>query len=333
MSIISNERPLVSVLINNYNYACYLSEAIDSVLNQTYSPVEIIVVDDASTDGSLTLIKEKYVLNSNFKVIAKEKNEGQLSAINNGFINSLGDIIFFLDSDDFFHSQYLEIAVNIYNNKPECGFLSCEMGIFKHVEQIYQPPSQEQITKSSEHIRDCGYSMILTLEEQWYVGSPTSGNSIRREYLSNILPCNYLGNYRIPADNCVVYGASIIGARKFFIGLPLVAYRMHGKNDSLTASFLKDRFKLYQNQIALTQLFTFLCHRMNYTQPFISRNAPYEFKTIEHPTWELFFIYIKIIMRSPSSIPYSPSGILRNKFHGFSIMLKHMFIQNTWWQK
>jgi glycosyltransferase involved in cell wall biosynthesis len=333
MSIIPIERPLVSVLISNYNYACYLSEAIDSVLNQTYSPVEIIVVDDASTDESLNLIKEKYELNPNLKVIAKEKNQGQLSAINDAFLNSSGDIIFFLDSDDFYYSQYLEIAVNIYINKPECGFLSCAMGIFKHIENVYQPPSQEQITKLSDYVRDYGYSVVLTLEEQWYVGSPSSGNSIRREYLSSILPCDYLSEYRIWADNCIVYGASIIGARKFFVGLPLVAYRMHGKNDSLTASFLKDRFKLYQNQIALTRLFTVLCSKMNYTQSFISRNAPYEFKTIEYPTWELFFIYLKIIMRSPLSIPYAPPGLLQNKFHGFGMMLKHMLTQNTWWHK
>jgi glycosyltransferase involved in cell wall biosynthesis len=313
-------------LINNYNYEDYICEAIESALSQTYPFDEIIVVDDGSTDKSAILIQEKYGKNSKIKIIVKEKNEGQLSAINTGFLSSTGDIIFFLDSDDFYHDQYLEIAVNTYINNPGCKFIFCEMGIFNGVKNFYQPPSKEQIDKSNVYVRDCGYSIILTLEEQRYVGSPSSGNSIHRKYLSNILPCDYLGDYRIWADNCIVYGASIIGARKFFIELPLVAYRMHGKNDSLTASFLRDRFKLYQNQIALTRLFTLLVYKMNYDRLLLARNSHFEFKTIENPTWDLFFVYLRIMMKSNSNIPFSPPGFL-NKFYGFRIMLKYMILQ------
>jgi glycosyltransferase involved in cell wall biosynthesis len=312
-------------LINNYNYKDFISEAIESVLSQTHGFDEIIVVDDASTDGSIELLKEKYGSNPKIKIIVKEKNEGQLSTFNVGFLNSTGDIIFFLDSDDFYHPQYLEVALSIYANKSMCSFLYITMGRFAHEKQDYQPPSQEQITGWINYVRDCGYSIISTLGEETYIGSATSGISIRREYLSNILPIPYLADWHTGADDCIVFGSSIVGARKFFLDLPFVAYRMHGKNDSLT----RRQLKFFQIQIAYNRLFTLLCQRMNYTKSNLLGCAPYEFKTIDRPTWDLFFMYLRITMRSPSNVPNVPWGLL-NKFYGLGIMLKHMLAKNQY---
>src|SRR5688572_19409564 len=91
-----NAHPLVSVIINNYNYGRFLVFAIDSALNQTHKNVEVIVVDDGSTDGSREIIMgyERQV-----KSIFKE-NGGQASALNKAYEISNGDIILFLDSDD-----------------------------------------------------------------------------------------------------------------------------------------------------------------------------------------------------------------------------------------
>jgi glycosyltransferase involved in cell wall biosynthesis len=315
-------------LINNYNYKDFICEAIESALSQTHKFDEIIVVDDASTDGSINLLQEKYGPNPSVKIIIKEKNEGQLSAFNEGFLNSIGDIIFFLDSDDFYSSQYLEVALSTYKHKPMCSFLYCSMGLFNDKKQNYQPPSHEQMTETINYVKDCGYSVILTLSEQIFIGSPTSGISIRREHLSKILPIPYLSDWRTRADDCIVFGSSIVGAHKFFLNLPLVAYRLHDKNSFLNTSSMKDRFKFFRRQIAYNRLITFLCQRMNYSISELWRNAPYEFKTIDCPTWEFFFIYLRIMMKSPYSVPLVPQGVL-NKFYGFSIMLKHMIAQGN----
>jgi glycosyltransferase involved in cell wall biosynthesis len=87
----------VSVIINNYNYGRFLGEAIDSVLSQDYSPYELIVVDDGSTDDSREVIGRygKRI------VSVLKPNGGQGSAINEGFARSSGEIVLFLDSDDF----------------------------------------------------------------------------------------------------------------------------------------------------------------------------------------------------------------------------------------
>ena len=71
-------------LINNYNYAHFVSEAINSALNQSIKFDEIIVVDDASTDNSAKIIIE-LAKQKNIKYILKDKNQGQLSSFNEGF--------------------------------------------------------------------------------------------------------------------------------------------------------------------------------------------------------------------------------------------------------
>ena len=85
--------PLVSIVINNYNYARFLPEAIESALAQTYPHKEIIVVDDGSTDDSRRVM-ESY--GDRIKPIYK-KNGGQASAMNLGYEAAKGDLIYFLD--------------------------------------------------------------------------------------------------------------------------------------------------------------------------------------------------------------------------------------------
>jgi glycosyltransferase involved in cell wall biosynthesis len=97
-------RPLASILINNYNYARFLDEAIGSALGQTYPSKEIIVVDDGSTDNSREIISR---YGDRIIPILKE-NGGQASAFNAGVARCQGDILCFLDSDDFFHPDKLE---------------------------------------------------------------------------------------------------------------------------------------------------------------------------------------------------------------------------------
>ena len=92
-------KPLVSVLINNFNYCNYLSRAIDSALSQTYAPIEIIIVDDGSTDQSRQVIAG---YRSKIVSILKE-NGGQASAFNAAVAHSKGSILCFLDLDDRFY--------------------------------------------------------------------------------------------------------------------------------------------------------------------------------------------------------------------------------------
>src|SRR5258707_2614552 len=103
-------KPTVSVAINNFNYPAYLRPCIGSVLAQTYRPIEVVVVDDGSTDGSRAVI-EGY--GDRIRPLFKS-NGGQASAINAGFAMTGGDVVLFLDADDLLYADTVERLVDIW---------------------------------------------------------------------------------------------------------------------------------------------------------------------------------------------------------------------------
>ncbi len=103
---------MASVIVSSYNYGRFLKETIDSALNQTYDRVEVIVVDDGSTDDSRAVIAG---YGSRIRSVLKE-NGGQASAFNAGFAVSHGDVIFFLDSDDVLLPMAVERAIGFFND-------------------------------------------------------------------------------------------------------------------------------------------------------------------------------------------------------------------------
>ena len=107
--------PLVSVIIPVYNVEKYLEECIDSVLAQTYQNIEIILVDDGSTDSS-GLICDRYAeKNTNISVI-HQKNSGLSAARNSGLNKASGDYIYFLDSDDYILNNAIENLLLVAEN-------------------------------------------------------------------------------------------------------------------------------------------------------------------------------------------------------------------------
>ena len=109
-----------SVVIANFNSENYIEECIQSLQSQTYKDIEIIFFDDNSSDNSLDKIKQF----SNVKVI-DNKNQtkygslNQLNAFRESINQSTGDLIFFLDSDDYFHEKKVETIVNYFKNNKE----------------------------------------------------------------------------------------------------------------------------------------------------------------------------------------------------------------------
>lgn len=99
---------LVTIIIPVYNVEKYLKKCLDSVVNQTYKNLEIIIVNDASPDLSNVIISEYEKNYKNIKVITKLKNEGLSEARNTGMDNAQGDYIFFLDSDDWISVDTIE---------------------------------------------------------------------------------------------------------------------------------------------------------------------------------------------------------------------------------
>ena len=104
--------PKVSVIIPVYNTEKYLEEAINSIINQTLQEIEIIVVNDASTDNSGKILEEFAQKDSRIKVLTHEKNKGLSEARNTGIKEICGEYLYFFDSDDILELDCLELCYN-----------------------------------------------------------------------------------------------------------------------------------------------------------------------------------------------------------------------------
>ena len=116
----------ISIVVAVYNAEKTLKKCVDSLLNQTYNNIEIILVNDCSKDNSLDICNEYSKANDNVKVISNERNSGVSNTRNNGIDNSTGEYICFVDSDDYVESNYIEVLYYYYqkyNTVPICGFV------------------------------------------------------------------------------------------------------------------------------------------------------------------------------------------------------------------
>jgi glycosyltransferase involved in cell wall biosynthesis len=122
------KNPLVSVIIPTYNQARLLKRTVESVLNQTYPNIEVVVVDDGSTDGTSEVIDNiiKDLRFKNKKIIyIRQENKGGTSARNTGFMASKGEYINFLDHDDLFFPEKIEKQLKVLFNYHKAGLVHC----------------------------------------------------------------------------------------------------------------------------------------------------------------------------------------------------------------
>ncbi len=125
---------MISVIVPVYNVEKYLSRCIDSILNQTYTDYELILVDDGSTDNSGKICDDYAEKKSNIKVI-HQKNGGLSSARNTGTDNSKGSYITFIDSDDLVSNTYLETLFELLK-KYDADISCCDFSFFYDESEI-----------------------------------------------------------------------------------------------------------------------------------------------------------------------------------------------------
>lgn len=173
----------ISIIISNYNYEKYISEAIDSVLNQTYQNFELIIVDDGSVDNSRTIIEEYQEQYPNQIKALFKTNGGQASAFNAGFAIAKGEIIAFLDADDYWYPDKLETIAYYHQS-------------YKGIQHNLLINNDKKFTLLEDGVA----KQKKGLELFGFLGTiPTSGLSFNREALESIFPIPEM-DYRICAD-------------------------------------------------------------------------------------------------------------------------------------
>ena len=212
-------KPLASILINNHNYGRFLAEAIDSALNQTYASVEVVVVDDGSTDESPDIIR-----GYGERIVGVIKgNEGQGSSVNIAFERSRGDYLFLLDSDDVFMPGKVAQAVEMFEQHRAIGWVF-------HPLRLRDAHSGSVLTEMIPPSRRGGlidFRGRIHRGRQPLFAPATSGLCFRRDLLAKMLPMPVVGG--TSADRYLKPMALAL-APGYYINEVLAEQKIHGSN-------------------------------------------------------------------------------------------------------
>jgi glycosyltransferase involved in cell wall biosynthesis len=171
-----NGLPLASILILNHNRGRALRASIASALAQTYPRVEIVVVDDGSTDDSANVIRDL----GRRVVPVLQRHRGEAAAINTGFHHCNGEIVCLLQSGDTFHPSKVNEVV-------EAGRLSPRSGLIYHRVQTLDALGQTAQPAWPEKLMSGDFQQMLVASGGWWPFAPCSGLSFRRPFLERLL--------------------------------------------------------------------------------------------------------------------------------------------------
>lgn len=216
---------LVSFCIVAYNQEEYIADAVKSALEQTYSPMEIIISDDCSTDNTFEVIKKtveaykgpnKIVLNRN------EKNMG-ISKHCNKVIYDLcqGDIILLLGGDDVFAPNMAEVYVKYFNRFPEVMSMSCES--VEVDENLKEIPVHSKEWDNSFSI----YNINDYLEHRNFIIYSGDSRALRRDVVTSFPPLEFA-----KSEDLSLFVRSLLIGSGCIVREPLVKRRHHGNNAS-----------------------------------------------------------------------------------------------------
>lgn len=279
-----------SVVITNYNYARFLDEAVTAALGQRLPPLEVIVVDDGSTDGSDEVVAALALRDPRVRLLRKT-NGGQLSAFIAGVGASRGDVVAFLDADDVWSEDYLARVDEAYRRNPAVDFVYTNLRYFGARDGLVLPDPRS---------RDLGYSALLGAFAALYQGSTTSAISMKRALATRLLdlPPATVAAWRTRADDALVFGADTLGARKYYLAEPLVRYRAHGTNAHL--GHARDHDADYAYAMRVRALQDYYRVKAGIT-PAQLVSVRHEFRTKRNPTWRMARMYLRLVDRSAMS--------------------------------
>lgn len=226
--MIKKTSPLVTVLVASYNHQNFVTECIKSIVNQTYKNIELIVIDDGSTDGSKDII-EKLSLIHNFEFIS-QKNQGLTALLNNGLVRAKGKYLISISSDDACMLDRVEKQVNLLESREDIAVCA---GNYLTIDERSVPLKLQKLSSPSE----------LSFENLFHrkgsgINAPTA--MCRTNVMRKV------GGYN-PAirleDLYMWLKIANTGAGIYVMGDVLSYYRKHGSNQSKNIFFMADNIE------------------------------------------------------------------------------------------
>lgn len=265
--------PTVSVLLPSYNHEKYVGRTIESVLNQTFGDLELIIVDDCSRDNSAEIIKGYMAKDSRIKAKFHSKNMGISRTMNDALSMATGEYVAFFSSDDEWFKHKLERQLEVLREEPEAvvwsdGLLIDESGKpigKKHSEWVEEWLVSKKAFRNVDKIKKEGFILFDLLREDYVCGQSVI---TKREHFEED-----------PYDESLVFSneylimIDLAGEYSFrYIDEPLIKYRLHGGN-----TIYSDVQKMNPDQIALRKV---LLRRFSEEMP--DQVKAYTFKEISN---------------------------------------------------
>lgn len=224
--------PIVSVIVPVYNVEKYLEECLDSIINQTLKDIEVICIDDGSTDSSHSILK-KYAAKDKRIVILQQDNQGAGVARNFGMSIAKGKYLSFLDGDDFFVESLLEDAVLQAEEE------QADIVIFKYVEYDHQKNNYDINKKgiNSNHSTDTTPNCICNKDNIFSLTNPAPWNKL---YRHNFVERNnlYFQDNKRTNDLYFTYTALACAQKITLLDKILVFYRVGMSSNSQATNYI-----------------------------------------------------------------------------------------------
>lgn len=280
----------LAVVVTCFNYRDYVVEAVESALAQTRPAAAIVVVDDGSSDGSAELLRERHGSDPRITLLAGP-NTGQLVAFRRGLAAVDADVVCFLDADDRWEPGHLAAIGAIFDARPEVDAAYTDVRLFGK--------ESRTIAYASKPL-DLGYTALATWALAHWYGAPTSALALRLDLARRCvdLPESIAAHWRLSADNCLVFGSSVLGGRKYYVPSGTVGYRIHGRNGWWSARGVDES---YRNRLRSRALIAHYA-RVAGLDPECFELVKHEHATKPSPTWAETRRYARFAwQRSPST--------------------------------
>ncbi len=211
----TSDSPLVSIITVVYNGKKHIEQTIQSVLSQTYTNIEYIIIDGASTDGTLAII-QKY--KSSISQIVSEKDTGIYNAMNKGLALAKGEIIAILNADDYYYPETIELVVNQFNQSK--------------AEIVYGSIVKLKEINNQEYFKEVQPNLDL-IEETMPIFHPAT--FIKKQVYDQVGKFNE--KYRVSADYDLIYKIYRAGFTFELLDKPLAIFRLGGVTSANCTSY------------------------------------------------------------------------------------------------